>query len=172
MSLPTPPQTDPRQQSRDSGPLDDDAALSALLPPRGVTTPTPAAEKTPRKKRQAPKKDPGKPQTADEVFGFCRKLGRDRLVVELARVAFSDITKTFGPDNLPLPPSEIPHVLGRAIASITVQKTTRRRIGEGGRCGRGDGPDYRRDARPEAGGDRTSRQMARDVRAPCPPRKC
>jgi hypothetical protein len=114
------------------GPLDDDAALSALLPPRGVTTPSPPeAKKKPRTKRQAPKKDPSKPQTADEVFGFCPKVDRDRLLVELARVAFSDITKTFGPDNLPLPPSEIPHVCGRAIASMTVRKTTRRMIGKG-----------------------------------------
>ena len=58
VSLLTPPQTDPRQQSRGAGPLDDDATLSALLPPRGLITPTPpAAKKKPRKKRQAPRKD-------------------------------------------------------------------------------------------------------------------
>ena len=65
------------------------------------------------------------------MFGFCPKFDRDRLIVELARVAFSDITKTFGPDNLPLPPSKIPHVVGRAIASMKVRKTTRRMIGKG-----------------------------------------
>ncbi len=65
------------------------------------------------------------------MFSFCPKVDQDRLFVELARVAFSNFTKMFGPDNQPLPPSGIPHVLGRAIASMKVQMTTRRLIGKG-----------------------------------------
>ncbi len=48
----------------------------------------------------------------------------ERILREDAAVAFADPRACFGPDGAPLPPSDLPADMARAVASVEVKETT------------------------------------------------
>lgn len=61
------------------------------------------------------------------------RLNSNRVIAELAAIAFSDITKVFDSNGHTLPLEKIPHHTRRAIASFNVRRRTHTRIGPNGK---------------------------------------